>query len=340
MPLVRCPENPIVVPGKYPWRASNVFNPAVIRDQGTFYMVERAAGGLRPFHCYLGLLKSDDGIHFTHVQDTPVFTPADLGFPFGSIQYPRLVKIDDTFYLTYALRPSSYGYAPTGTGKPEEIRYTFPAPHGKPENFLTRSGILESKDLVHWTQVAYTTPFDINDRDNVLFPEKINGKFALLRRPEPPLDGKRFPGAPPSDQAGIWICYSDDLKTWSTPKLVATAVTGWEYKKIGGSAPPIKTDAGWLTLYHGVDAANIYRCGVMILDAENPARVVARAKSFILEPQEYYEKFGLYIPNVVFPTGNVVVNGVVYIYYGVTDTAICLATVPLAELIDFALKGE
>jgi predicted GH43/DUF377 family glycosyl hydrolase len=138
----------------------------------------------------------------------------------------------------------------------------------------------------------------------------------------------------------MWICYSDDLATWSTPELVATAATDWEYKKIGGAAPPIKTDAGWLTLYHGVDKDNVYRCGVMILDTDNPGKVVARAKSFILEPVEYYEKFGLYIPNFVFPTGTAVVDGVVYIYYGVTDTAICLATVPLAELVDFALAGN
>jgi predicted GH43/DUF377 family glycosyl hydrolase len=334
MQVIRCPENPIVVPGIYPWRKSNVFNPAVILEGDTFYMIERAAGGLRPFHCFFGLLKSADGVHFTHVQDTPVVTPADLGFPFGSIQDPRLVKIDGVYYLTYALRPSSYGYAPTGTGKPDEIRYTFPGEDGKPENCMTRSGILSRTDLVHWKLVCYTTPKEINDRDNILFPEKINGRFALLRRPEEYI-GPQYG----TEKAGIWLCFSDDLQTWTKPELVAAAQEAWEYKKIGGSTPPIKTDAGWLTLYHGVDADNVYRCGVMLLDLKNPAKVIARAKKFVFEPVEYYEKFGLYIPDVVFPTGVAVKNGIVHIYYGVTDTAICLATVPLTELLDFVYHG-
>jgi predicted GH43/DUF377 family glycosyl hydrolase len=333
MKLTRCPENPIVVPGIYSWRKSNVFNPAVIIDNGVFYMIERAAGGLRPFHCFFGLLSSPDGVHFTHVKDEPVFTPADLGFPFGSIQDPRVVKIDGVFYLNYALRPSSYGYAPTGTGKPEEIIYTYPGEHGKSENFMTRSGILESRDLINWKQLCYTTSFEINDRDNILFPEKIGGKFVMLRRPEEYIGAKYG-----TEKAGIWICESDNLLEWSAPKLLATSREAWEFKKVGGSAPPIKTEAGWLTLYHGVDRDNVYRCGVMMLDLADPTKVIARSKSFILEPLEYYEKFGLYIPNVVFPTAAVVKDGLLYIYYGVTDTAICLATVPLDELIDFVMK--
>ncbi|MDR3170821.1 MAG: glycosidase [Treponema sp.] len=335
MKLTRSQENPIVVPGRYPWRKSNTFNPAVILEENTFYMIERAAGGLRPFHCFFGLLKSSDGVHFTHVQDEPVVSPADLGFPFGSIQDPRIVKIEGHYYLTYALRPSSYGYSPTGTGKPEEISYTYPGIHGEPTSFMTRSGIMESDDLLHWKQVCYTTPKDINDRDNILFPEKIDGKFVLLRRPEEYI-GPQYG----TEKAGIWICYSEDLHTWTEPELLAVSQEPWEFKKIGGSAPPIKTDKGWLTLYHGVDADNVYRCGAMLLDLDHPTKVRARAKHCILEPQEYYEKFGLYIPNVVFPTGTVVKNGMVYIYYGVTDTAICLATVPLAELLDFVLSEK
>jgi predicted GH43/DUF377 family glycosyl hydrolase len=237
--------------------------------------------------------------------------------------------------MTYALRPSSYGYSPTGTGKPEEISYTFPGDDGKPERFRTRSGILQSKDMVHWEQVCYTTPFEINDRDNILFPEKINGKFTLLRRPE------EFTGNDYGlEKPGIWISYSDDLRQWSKPELVAGARESWEEKKIGGSAPPIKTSEGWLTLYHGVDADNVYRAGVMLLDLKNPAKVIRRAKSFILQPEAYYERFGLYIPDVVFPTAAVVKDGLVFIYYGVCDTAISLVTVELSELLDFVQNNN
>jgi predicted GH43/DUF377 family glycosyl hydrolase len=335
MKVTRCPENPIVVPGLYPWRKATCFNPAVIRDGGKFYMVERAAGGLRPFHCFFGLLESDDGVHFTHVQDQPIVTPADLGFPHGSIQDPRLVKIDGTFYLTYALRPASYGYSPTGVGKPDEHYYSYPGVYGDQTLYRTRSGVMASADLLHWKQIAYTTPFEINDRDNILFPEKIGGRFALLRRPEEWI-GPEYG----TEKPGMWLTYSDDLVSWSDPELIAVAREDWEFKKIGGSAPPVRTEAGWLTLYHGVDADNVYRCGAIMLDLADPSKVIGRAKSFILEPVEYYERFGLYIPNVVFPTGAVAVGDLLHIYYGVTDTAICLATVPLSELVDFVMEGR
>lgn len=335
MKITRCSENPIVRPGIYEWRKATVFNPAVLYEDGKFYMYERAAGNLVPFNCFIGMLESDDGVHFKHVVDEPIITPSTFGFPYGSVQDPRIVKIEDKYYLTYALRPSSYGYYPTGVGKPIEVAPEYPDDWSKPENYMTRSGVMVSEDKIHFKQVAYTTPVEINDRDNVLFPEKINGKFALLRRPEEYI-GEKYG----TDRAGMWICYSEDLVNWTEPKLIAVSQEQWEGKKIGGSTPPIKTDKGWLTLYHGVDDDNIYRVGAMLLDLENPEKVIARAKSFIMEPEEYYEKFGLYIPNVVFPTGVVVKDDLLYIYYGCCDTAISMATVPVNELLEFVLAGK
>jgi predicted GH43/DUF377 family glycosyl hydrolase len=174
------------------------------------------------------------------------------------------------------------------------------------------------------------TPPDIDDRDNVLFPEKVNGKYAMLRRPiTPGEDGYR--SVPPS----IWISYSENLRDWTEPRLVASAENAWEGGKVGAAGPPIRTGEGWLSLYHGVDENVVYRVGVMLLDLKNPERVIARSPEFILEPQEYYERFGLVIPNVVFPTANVVKDGTVFIYYGCADTCIGVATVGLDELVDY-----
>jgi predicted GH43/DUF377 family glycosyl hydrolase len=92
--VTRYKENPIVVPGLYQWRGITEVNPAVIYDNGRFYMYERTAGNLRPSRCFIGLLESNDGIHFTHMQDRPVLTGEMLGFPYGSLQDPRIVKID------------------------------------------------------------------------------------------------------------------------------------------------------------------------------------------------------------------------------------------------------
>lgn len=335
MKITRHAENPIVVPGLYDWRKVTVFNPAVIIDNGKFYMIERTAGSLTPCKNYLGLLESTDGVHFTHVLDEPVVTPDQLGFPYGSIQDPRIVKIDDTFYLNYALRPCAMNYYPTGAGIPERSIPEYPDGWGEEEgHWLTRSGILTSKDLILWEYLCDTTPLDINDRDNILFPEKINGKYVLLRRPEEYV-GEEYG----TEKAAMWISYSDDLVHWDEPKLLAKAENNdWEFKKIGGSTPPVRTDKGWLVLYHGVDQDTVYRVGALLLDLENPEKIIARTRRFIMEPETYYEKFGYQIPNVIFPTGNVVKDGLLYIYYGVTDTAIALATVPLDDLVDYILN--
>jgi beta-1,2-mannobiose phosphorylase / 1,2-beta-oligomannan phosphorylase len=332
--FTRCKENPIITPGKYDWRAVTVFNPAVIYENDKFYLYERAGGNLRPFKCYIGLLESEDGVHFTHVKDKPVLTPDMFGFPYGSIQDPRIVKLDDLYYITYALRPCAMSYHPTGLGVPDSTIPEYPEGWGKPEHYLTRSGIAVSEDLINFKQLCYTTPLDINDRDNILFPEKVNGKYVLLRRPEEYIGEKYNTNVP-----GIWICYSDNLIDWSEPKLIAVPEQEWECAKIGGATPPLRTEKGWLTLYHGVDRDRVYRVGAMLLDLENPEKVVARAKNFVMEPEEYYEKFGLFIPNVVFPTGNIIKDGLLYIYYGCADTSISLATVPVEELLEYILKG-
>lgn len=334
MKITRHEANPIVVPGEYEWRKVTVFNPAVIMDNDKFYMIERTAGSLTPCKNYLGLLESEDGVHFTHVVDQPVLTPDELGFPYGSVQDPRIVKIDDTFYLNYALRPCAMNYYPTGAGIPERSIPEYPDGWGnEPGHWLTRSGIVSSTDLIHWKHVSDTTPLEINDRDNILFPETINGKYVLLRRPE------EYIGTPyGTDKAAMWITYSDDLIHWDEPKLLAKAENmDWESRKIGGSTPPIRTDKGWLVLYHGVDDQIVYRVGAMLLDLDNPELVIARTHHFIMEPETYYEKFGFQIPNVIFPTGNIVKDDLLYIYYGVTDTAIALATVPVSDLVNHIL---
>lgn len=335
MKITRHPQNPIVVPGLFEWRKATVFNPAVIIENGKFYMIERAAGSLTPCKNYLGLLESDDGVNFKHVLNEPLITPDQLGYPYGSIQDPRIVKIENTFYLNYALRPCAMNYYPTGYGLPARSVPEYPDGWGKgPTDWLTHSGIMKSTDLLNWEFVSVTTPLEINDRDNILFPEKINNRFVLLRRPEEYV-GEQYG----TEKAAMWITYSDDLIHWDEPKLLAKAGSlAWEQKKIGGSTPPVKTEKGWLVLYHGVDEDSVYRVGALLLDLENPEIIIAKTNNFFMEPTPYYEKFGYQIPNVIFPTGNVVKDGILYIYYGVTDTAIALATVPLNDLVEYILN--
>ena len=333
--IKRCPENPIVRPGLYPWWRVSVFNPGAILECGKFYLYERAAGSLRPFQTSIGLLVSDDGIHFTHASIEPVFTGAMAGYPKGSVQDARIVKIGGLYYLCYAMQPYQMDCRPTGRGAPDYYTHDYPEWSECAWPMITRSGIAVSRDLINFEHVCFVTPSEIDDRDVILFPQKIKGRYALLRRPIRQARPEAGPHGP-----SIWISYSDDLQEWTEPRLVARPESAWEGGKIGAAAPPVKTERGWLLLYHGVDQDSVYRVGAMLLDLNDPAKVVARTKRYIMEPEEYYEKFGLVIPNVIFPTGNVVKDGILHIYYGCADTSIGLATVPVEELMEYISAGN
>ena len=179
-------------------------------------------------------------MHFTQVGTEPVWTPEMAGSKYGSVQDPRVVKIDGRYYMTYAFRPYAWNSHPTGIGVPELFEPVFPGVSGRPEDNMTRSGIAFSDDRVHWRHLAWATPADLDDRDVILFPEKIGGRFALLRRP------LQFVGPKYGmDYSGIWICFSEDLETWTEPTLLIKPEFAWEDNRIGGSTPPLRTDAGW-----------------------------------------------------------------------------------------------
>jgi predicted GH43/DUF377 family glycosyl hydrolase len=334
MIIDRHKKNPIVIPGTDHWRKVVTFNPGAIYDNGKFYMYERAAGSLRPFRTHIGLLESTDGITFTQVGKEPIFTSEMIGFPEGSVQDARVVKIDDLFYMTYAMQPYGFDCYPTGEGEPDYDTSKYPNWKNRAYPMITQSGIAVSKDAIHFKHLSYTSSEDIDDRDHILFPGKINGSFILLRRPMEFVGDKYG-----TTQPGIWISKSKDLNYWTEPELLATSKQEWEGNRIGAAASPLKTERGWLLLYHGVDLNSVYRVGAMLLDLENPLKIIARTSHFIMEPEEYYERFGLVIPNVIFPTSIINRDGIAFIYYGCCDSNIALATVPVEELIDYILTG-
>ena len=334
MRFERHPLNPIVVPGLYDWRRCITFNPAVVKDdQGTFFMLERAGGSLRPMTSSIGLLRSDDGVHFKHVVDHPVWTAAKMGYPKGGVQDPRLVRIDGRWMMVYVLDKDSPDCMPTGVGVPGYSHPNLDYKAMGDEAFLkyvaSRSGVAVSDDLIHWQHMGWIGPEGLDDRDNIPFPEKIGGRYAMLRRPGSYV-GKKYGLKGP----GMWISYSDDLKHWDEPQVVAGPEFEWEGQKIGGSGTPLRTDAGWLVSYHGVDKTSCYCVGFLLLDLADPTNVLGRTREPVMRPEAYYERFGVVIPNVIFPCANVVHEGKLYIYYGCCDTAIGLATCDLQELVD------
>jgi beta-1,4-mannooligosaccharide/beta-1,4-mannosyl-N-acetylglucosamine phosphorylase len=200
----------------------------------------------------------------------------------------------------------------------------------------------KSTDFEHWELVGVDAGEDL--RNGAMFPERFDGHYLRLQRPNRSVRE----GAPPTGTT-ITLAQSSDLVTWTE---VATVMEGrpqrWD-EWIGSGPPPVKTKEGWLHLYHGVAthfaSANVYQAGVVLLDLEDPSRVVSRGAFNILEPREPWELSGQ-VPNVVFPSGMVVEevddsgladpSSPVRIYYGAADTVVGLATSSVAELIEDA----
>ena len=195
--------------------------------------------------------------------------------------------------------------------------YTAYAPRGP------RVALARTKNFFIWERLGRILT-DEENKDAALFPEKIGGKYVLLHR------------IPPD----IWLAYSDDLINWTDfVKIASPRKERWDNLKIGAGAPPIKTEYGWLLLYHGVQKAerSIYRLGFMLLDIEDLTKVLKRTEEPILEPKESWEKFGG-VPNVVFSDAMVEYEDKYYIYYGGADTVIAVATIEKKRVFEW-IKG-
>ena len=142
------------------------------------------------------------------------------------------------------------------------------------------------------------------------------------------------PQAQQLERPGMWFAFLDGLPgRMYGHKMIIGPEQPWEAWKIGAGPPPIRTDAGWLLIYHGVDPDLVYRAGAALLNLEQPWKVIARTPQPILEPEEEYEREGD-VPNVVFPEGAVIIGDELVIFYGAADKVCCVASVRLDELIN------
>lgn len=335
MKLKKYIHNPIIYPSLLnQWESLVTTNPAAWYEDGVFYLLYRAAGRDREHKIYFGLAKSTDGFHFERCFDHPVLGPSLDGPDSGCIEDPRIVKFDDDFYITYAYRPFPPGQywnfeydqviaPPSGDHAPLCIRHN-----------IANTGLLQSKDLITFRRLGRITQSHLDDRDVILFPEIINGRYYRLHRP------KEWVGeAYGTSEAAVWITSSHDLMVWENEsRLLLKGEQDWE-QKVGGNAPPIRTDKGWLMLYHGVDDQKTYRFGACLLDLNHPEVVTHRSPHWIMEPETPFEMNGLYKWGCVFSTGNVVVGNELFVYYGAADMYCCVATCPLNELIDYLLEN-
>jgi predicted GH43/DUF377 family glycosyl hydrolase len=294
----RYKNNPILTADDMPFACSGIYNSGVVKFDGKYLMLCRVES--IDISNYFIPAISEDGYHFK-VRKKPISLPKDEEFRKYTeemIYDPRITEINGIYYVCFAAH-SSYG---------------------------VRIGMLKTKDFEKFESCGFISEPD--NRNGVLFPEKIGGLYARLDRP-----------ILPNDKGDIWISYSPDLVFWGKSKCVFKrgAHGHWYWQKIGAGAVPIKTAKGWLEIWHGVHVMArfqyVYHLGAMLLDLKDPSRMIARAKAPILSPREQYERVGL-TSNVVFTSGAIVEeDGEVKIYYGGADTVQCVATARLDDLV-------
>ncbi len=307
--FTRYDGNPILTTEVWPYPAHTCFNAGatVLRDGRTLLLVRVED---RRGISHLTNAFSADGVTNWEIEPTPALGPDPERYPEEEwgIEDPRIVWVDEL--------------------KKYVVTYTAYSSAGPAVSLATTE---DFHDFEHYRVVI---PPD--NKDAALFTERINGRFAMVHRPQPASKG---------GLGNMWISYSPDLKHWGDHRRMLEARRGawWDAGKIGLSPPPIKTDHGWLIFYHGVrmsPAGCIYRLGVALMDLENPERLVRRCDEWIFGPEAEYERVGD-VGDVVFPCGTTVneKTGELRLYYGAADTTIALATANINEIIDYLMKS-
>ena len=320
--MKRHPGNPILtrasVPAIPPFLTdvTSVFNPGAVKFGDRYLLMLRVQGRSR--ETFMVMAESPDGVRFA-------VRP-------GVVEFKGLEKVEERIYHVYDARITRLDGA-------FYIMFAMDMDGG------CQLGLARTEDFESFSFLGVTSKDDV--RNGVLFPEKVNGVYLRLERP----NRARLEGGPTTGSA-IWLAESDDLIHWRGRGPVLDGRFHYWDEYIGSGPPPVKTRRGWLHVYHGVathfGSANIYQAGVVLLDLDDPARVIGRSRGNILEPREPYELCGQ-VPNVVFPSGMIVeefdaegyalASSPVKVYYGAADTAVGLAVTTVGELLEAASES-
>jgi predicted GH43/DUF377 family glycosyl hydrolase len=298
-------ENPILTPTDgLDWEKNGVFNPTAIKLEGKVYIIYRAQSADNISRW--GLAISTDGVKIDERLTEPIYSPREdfeskkIADGNSGCEDPRVTLMDDKIYICYT--------AYTGTGNTRVTLTSISV-----ADFLARRW--------NWEKPTLVSAPEVYDKDACVLPEKVNGKYLILHRITP----------------GISIDYSDDLifgeHNWiKTKSYIVPKPHSWDNEKIGIGPTPVKTEAGWLLIYHGVSKKDqFYRAGAMLLDIKNPQVVIARSEYPVLEPTEEYENHDG--RGIVFPCGIVEMGEYLYVYYGGGDLRTCVAKVNKSELL-------
>lgn len=304
MLITRYQYNPILTKEDIPYPVSTVHNAGITKYRDEYIMLFRSHK--MNGRSILGLARSIDGYHWK-AEEHPFMEPAKKGifaeYEEYGVEDPRITFIDGEYLITY----SAYSR------------------HG------VRVGLAKTRD---WNSVErFSLITEADYRNVVIFPDKFNGLYARLDRPHSEIS-----------PWSVWISYSPDLRYWGDSKLIMRPVQyHWDEMKIGPGAPPIKTEKGWLNIYHGVYPTmdgSVYRMGVALHDLNDPSKIIGVGDDWILQPEEPYELTG-YVHNVVFTCGAVPENdGTLKIYWGAADSVMCVGTAKAEDLVNLCLKNS
>jgi len=304
--FTRYERNPILSPrAGYSWEARGVLNPAAIRLGNTTYILYRAMSD--DDTSTIGYASTKDGFNIIDRSEKPIYVPRESFetkiHPGNSgCEDPRLSLIGEKIYMTYT--------AYNGVNPPR-VAIT---------SITVKDFIKKNWD---WTTPILISPEGEDDKDSCLLPEKVNGKYLLFHR----------------IRHKICADYIESLDFKDGPLKLGTPIIlprkgMWDSEKVGVNTVDIKTDKGWIAIYHGISANHhTYRVGAALLDLKNPTHVIARVSQPIFQPEARYEKEGL-IPNVVFPCGTAIIKDKLFLYYGGADSVVGVATIPLKKLIN------
>ncbi|NOZ82081.1 MAG: glycosidase [Candidatus Micrarchaeota archaeon] len=296
-----------------------IFNCGATTFKGKFVLIPRVIkkgyekrpdGGYDNYISEVWMAVSDDGKDFK--MKKPLLLPEN-DFDIYGCEDPRITLLEGEYFITYTALS-----APAFSGKGGRV------------------GLASTRDFENVEKHGVIGP-NVSDKNAVIFPELVDGKVVVLHRIQPHIQIMFFDSIDDLKNNRPVVPWSEYMKNLPKFTLMRNEME-WEFMKIGSGPPPVKTDEGWLLIYHAVDRNKVYRVGAALLDLENPMRVIARTKEPILEPEEEYEKIGD-IPNVVFPVGLVVNGGKAYLYYGAADKTCCLATFRLSDLMDRLLSS-
>lgn len=306
---------------------SGVFNPGACCRDGVDYLLLRVQSRSRYTHLVPALLDADRRRKIAD-RATRCEGLAGIEAEIGEILHlydPRLTWLDGVLHVV------------TAADTPGGCRLLIWTADGGDDGFAGLSALQPAGSLG-----------DLDTRNGVLFPARIGGRHALLHRPNAP-----GVAGDPASGSGIVLSLSDDLRNWDEGGAVMHGRPARWDERIGSGPPPVRVREGWLHLYHGIAthfaSVNLYQAGVVLLDAGDPTRVIARGAENVLEPREIYETTGQ-VPNVVFPSGWTVApigkDGVappearVRLYYGAADTCVGLAETTIGDLVAAARREQ